>query len=352
MRIIHIANHFLPDAGGVQWSVLRTAEALAARGHDVTVLTETAAGEDWRDDSLPFHVIRFRVPLRRPLTRLFYWRWMWRHRRLFSSADILHFHDYTPLIHWFLPLRAIVRRPHYAITFHGYEHWPIRWRHRLLRALAARMCTSRFAVGTYVRELYRHPVDAVYLGAPVHRRPELPLPEIRRFGYAGRLETDTEILPFAAALAEVSRAQDIDVQLDIAGDGSLRGRIEDLAHARFHVHVRGILVDPLPVLRDARWLIATGFLGILEAFTTGKSVIVPALSDIRGQYVRSIPEHETLMTVAETQDELRVLSEGIVTGRLEAQLEQRAQAALRFVSEQTWDNIAVMLESHYRRGTA
>lgn len=352
MRIIHITNHFLPDAGGVQWSVLRTAEAMAARGHDVTVLTETRAGEGWHDDELPFRVMRFRVPLRRPLTRLFYWRWMWRHRHMLGDADVLHFHDYTPLVHCFLPLRMIIRRPHYAITFHGYERWPIRLRHRLLRALAAGICASRFAVGKYVQELYRHPVDAVYLGAPVHRRTVVPRPEEKRFGFAGRLERDTEILPLAAAIAEAGRALDVDVQLDIAGDGSLRREIESLAHPRFRVTVRGTLVDPEPVLRNARWLIATGFLGILEAFTTGKPVIVPALSGIRRRYVRSFPEYDAMMTVAESPDELRTLAEDIVNGRIEPLLQRRAETALRFVSEQTWDNIALMIESHYRRGTA
>ena len=352
MRIIHIANHFLPDAGGVQWSVLRTAEALVLRGHDVTVLTETPARNGWRDDDLPFRVIRFRVPVLRPLTRLLYWRWMWTHRRLFGDADVLHFHDYTTLIHWFLPLRAIIRAPHYAITFHGYEHWPIRQRHRLLRALAARLCASRFAVGAYVRELYAHPVDAVYLGAPVHRREVMPHSESRRFGYAGRLEADTEILSVATALAESSLTEDADTELDIAGDGSLRARIEALQHARFRVHVHGTLIDPEPVLHDARWLIATGFLGILEAFTTGKAVIVPALSGIRRRYVRSIPDHERMMTVAESQGELRAVMTRILAGRMEKELEQRAEAALRFVSECTWDNIAVMLEKHYRRETA
>ena len=352
MRIIHITNHFLPYAGGVQWSVLRTAEALASRGHDVTVLTETPAREGWRDDDLPFRVIRFRVPVWRPLTRLLYWRWMWTRRHMLRDADVLHFHDYTPLIHWFLPLRMLIRAPLYAITFHGYEHWPIRRRYRLLRSLAARLCTSRFAVGEYVRELYGHPVDEVYLGAPVHRRPVMPRTKAMRFGYAGRLEADTDILQVAVAIAECCREHDVDAELDIAGDGTLRPRIEALGHTRFHVRVRGMMVDPEPVIRDARWLIATGFLGILEGFTTGKPVLVPALNGIRRRYVRSIPDHRSVMTVAESQDELRAVMAGIFTGRMEEELQRRADAALRFVSEQTWDNIALMLEKHYRRETA
>ncbi|MBN1447840.1 MAG: glycosyltransferase family 4 protein [Bacteroidetes bacterium] len=370
MHIVHITTHFLPSAGGVQWSVFRTAEAQAGHGHEVTIITETPGGK-WDDTSVPFRVVRFRVPRIRPFTRLLYWRWMWRNRVVYASADILHFHDYTPCIHWFLPLRMLIRRPCFVITFHGYERWPIRLRHRLLRALAASLCHHRFAVGEYVRQIYRHPVDDVYLGAPVHRLDRHETTSrvmtaqgatmrdttrqsmergaaVPRFVYAGRLEPDSEILPIVRAIARASADCNTPVEIDLAGDGSLRPHIETLAHPQCVIRIHGMLTDPLPVIQSGRYVIATGFLGILEAFQTGRPVIVPAMNTLRELYVRSIPDAESMLTIIRSEDDAVRIFQDLLTGRHPGEWRERTARAEQFVSQLTWDDIALMMEARYR----
>jgi glycosyltransferase involved in cell wall biosynthesis len=347
MRIVHITNHFLPSSGGVEWSVLRTAEALSARGHDVTVVTETPA-DSWDDAVWPFRTLRFTVPIVRPVTRLLYWRWMWEHRKLFRSADVLHFHDYTVFIHWFLPLRALILKPGYAVTFHGFEHWPVRTRHQVFRCITARLCGARFAVGSYVKELYRHPVDDVYLGAPVRLLEEIPRSADMNFTYIGRLAHDTHILPFARALAEAARQGSGKVCLDVAGDGPLRHEILILAHPAFEIRLHGMLEDPTPLLRNARYIIATGFLGILEAFQTGIPVIIPAFNDIKRRYIESIPDIEQMATVLHSEECVSSLQAFLDNSSEQSEV-QRAHSASLFVSEHTWDDIAEMLESWYKR---
>jgi glycosyltransferase involved in cell wall biosynthesis len=326
----------------------------------VTIITETAGG-DWDDASVPVRIVRFRVPRVRPFTRLLYWWWMWRHREAYASADILHFHDYTPLIHWFLPLRMLIRRPCFVVTFHGYEHWPIRRRHRLLRALAASLCHHRFAVGEYVRHMYRHPVDDVYLGAPVHRLArqetgsQVSMRQSRergaaipRFAYAGRLEPDSEILPIVRAIAQASADCDSPVEIDLAGDGSLRASIEALAHPQCVIRFHGMLTDPLPVIRAGRYIIATGFLGIFEAFQTGCPVIVPAMNPLRERYVHSIPDAESMLTIVRSEEEANHLFRDLLTGSTPEAWGQRTARAEQFVSQLTWDDISTLMEARYR----
>ncbi len=348
MRIIFFVNHFFPSVGGVQWSVLRTAEALAARGHDLVLVTETAADESWDDTRLPFKVLRFQVPLRRPLTRLGYWHWMWKKRALLASADVLHFHDYTTFFHWFLPLRAVIRRPRYAVTFHGFEHWPVRLRHRFFRSVTAHACHVRFAVGEYLRAVYGHPIDAVFLGAPVRtiRVPTRTTEPV--FAYAGRLAEDTGILPVLSALAEASGEAASRVHVRIAGDGPLRAVLERLRNSRFIVDMPGTLEDPTEILAGGRWIIATGFLGILEAFEAGIPVIAPAMTSLKQIYLRSIPEADSLLTVLESPEQSRRFFVDLLTGKVDALLEEKAARARAFVSHVAWADIAHLLESWYR----
>ncbi|MCB2204261.1 glycosyltransferase family 4 protein [bacterium] len=346
MRIIHIVNHFLPSPGGVEWSVLRTAEAQSRQGDDVTVITETSRG-DYNDDALPFRVLRFRVHLLRPLTRVFYWQWMWKHRDMLAAADVLHFHDYTPFFHWFIPLRFVLRRPLYAITFHGFEHWPVKLRHRMMRGITARLCHLRFAVGEYVRKIYRHPVDVVYLGAPVRSvQSRSPSPD-PVFVYAGRLEEDTGILETARALSRTAATQGIAVHLEIAGEGRQRHALESLRSPHFRITFHGRVEDPERLFAHARFVIAAGFLGMFEAMQSGLPVLVPALTDIRKMYAASIPDVDALMTVMRSPEGLeKTLAESLQSPLADAFL-RRAEAARMFVSEHTWKDIAELLAASY-----
>ena len=352
MRILFFVNHFLPDIGGVQWSVRMTAEALGRRGHHVTVITETAGG-GMDDRAFPFDVIRFHVRRRRPFTRLGYWRWMWRQRALLAAADVLHFHDYTTFFHWFLPLRALIRGPRYAVTFHGFEGIPVRPRHRFFRAVTARCCHIRFGVGDYLRKLYRHPVDAVYLGAPVRSltpRPTEPrsrLPEWTLV-YAGRLAADTGIVPLLACLRDAARAAGVKVRVRVAGDGPLREEASALSAGPFSVEIHGSTEAIAEMLPGADAMVATGFLGILEAWTSGLPVLVPAFTPLKQMYVASIPEAGACLTVLASAAQCAEVLPGMVRGGMDETLAVRAGRAAAVVSQYRWDDIAVLYESWYR----
>lgn len=355
MRIVFFANHFFPSIGGVQWSVLRTAESLVRRGHDVTVVTETPSDGQSDDGSYPFELIRFRVPLRRPFTRIGYWRWMWSRRVLLDAADVLHFHDYTTFFHWFLPLRPFVRHPRYAVTFHGYEHWPIRRRHRFFRAVTARLCHARFAVGEYIRVLYRHPVDAVYIGAPVRDIPAFEPPDTPVFSYAGRFADDTAILPLlrslSAAAGETALPGGMPVRIRLAGDGPLRDRIAQLGTAALRVEFLGTTMETAALYDGARCIIATGYLGIFEAFASGIPVLVPAFNPLKRLYVESIPDACSMLTLLGSEAESESFFRSLLRGDENNMLREKAVRAAAFVSDLRWDDITYLLETWYSQET-
>jgi glycosyltransferase involved in cell wall biosynthesis len=359
MRIVFFVNHFFPSVGGVQWSVLRTAEALVARGHDVTVFTETSASGGDSDMAYPFHLRRFRVPLRRPLTRLWYWHFMWSQRALFSSADILHFHDYTTFFHWFLPLRFLLRTPRYAVTFHGFEHIPILWRHRLLRGTTARLCDIRFAVGDYLCSFYRHPVDAVYIGAPVHPllRQHVSARTHRRaastaltVAYVGRLEEDTGILALLRCLRTAATHTRHPVSVRIAGDGKLRSAIEALDGDMMQVECLGEIQQPGPILDSADMAIASGFLAVFDAWQRALPVLAPAFGSMKQAYFESLPGMAQRLFRLDSEEQAVGIFSAILAGSKEEELTRVAERGQEFVSGLLWDDIALLLLTWYTEG--
>ncbi len=346
MTIIHFANHFLPRIGGVELSVARTAEAQALRGHDVTVVAETPSTGS--DTQFSFAVRRFSVPVVRPLTRLLYWRWMWQQRHWLNAADVLHFHDYTTFIHWFLPLRLVIRHPRYAVTFHGFEGWPLRLRHRAFRTLTAMCVHTRFAVGSYISKYYGHAVDAVYLGAPARSLPVMSRGSGNIFAFVGRLAADTGILEFAQDLRLAAQGSGSAVELRLAGEGPLRSELEQLNSPLFRVHMPGAVEYPSRVYEGSRFIIATGFLSILEAFQTGIPVLIPAFSEFKQNYVRSIEGIGKMATVLNDRKSAPEMLEELLTAKSDTSTaEQRAAAAGLWIITQTWDNVAALLELHY-----
>ena len=348
MTIIHVVNHFLPRRGGVELSVACTAEAHMRRGNHVTVITETPALDD-EDRTLSYQVLRFSVPILRPFTRLLYWRWMWRHRALLNNADVLHFHDYTTFIHWFLPLRAFIRKPLYAVTFHGFEQWPVRLRHRAMRNLTARLTHARFAVGQYIASYYGHAIDAFHLGAPVRTLPKLRRGEDAVFAYVGRLAPDTGILHFAEGLRDAARQIGIDVELRLAGDGPQRETLAALDSRNFRVLFHGVVDDPIPVYDGARYLIATGFLALYDAFQTGIPVIIPAYNEMKQRYIRSIEGIETMALVLDNDDASKNSLQELLLGEQEGAAMLRAAAASAWVADLGWDAVAAMTDDVYQR---
>jgi glycosyltransferase involved in cell wall biosynthesis len=352
MQIVFFVNHFFPSIGGVQWSVLRTAESLVRKGHHVTVVTETPDDTESDGAIYPFELIRFHVPLRRPLTRVGYWRWMWTQRGRFNAADVLHFHDYTTFFHWFLPLRLFITRPRYAVTFHGYEFWPIRQRHRIFRSVTAHLCHVRFAVGDYIRQLYHHPVDAVYIGAPVRDVPYRAGADDEVFAYAGRFAEDTAIFPLLRALSAASGNDDHvkktqPLQLRLAGHGPLRDVIAQLGTSAFRIEFSGTTHETAALYDGARYIIATGYLGIFEAFASGIPVLVPAFNPLKRLYVESIPAAASMLTILGSEDESEMFFRRLLRGDEDDILQEKAAVAAAFVSDLRWDDITYLLETWY-----
>lgn len=236
MRIVHAADSFAPDVGGIE----RQVEALARRqqnqGHDVTVITAVNAPADH-----DLQVVRA-LP-GRWLTVAFPWR---NYRRIAEvlddpSIDIVHAH-FTVIspIAIYVARAASRRGIPVAITVHSLW-WQV--------AFATRLCTLPFGWGStkaawsgvsnvaadHVRRTLRKAAHVsvvpnlvdVRWWRPTQPPPETDDDEVRLI-LVGRLKKRKHIRGFIDVLAEVRRRipADVTVRVDIIGDGPRRADLQ------------------------------------------------------------------------------------------------------------------------------
>ncbi len=340
MTIFFFTHRFLPDIGGIELSVHHLASALSTLGHDVTVVTQSRDREGWQDTPA-YRVIRFHVPQRRPWTRFRCWFWMWRHRKDFARADVLHFHDFTTFINWFLPLRFVLLKPTYAITYHGFEGWPIRTAHKILRRFTSWLMHVRLGVGDYIAKYYGHKIDSYYLGAPVHRSTNEHTPIHRRFAYIGRLERDTEILPFVRCLRDVAATVEEPLSLRLVGNGSLLQALLALRSEKLEISHVPATNSVEEELQTAAFVVCTGFLALFDAFHFKRPAVIPAFSEIKKQYFKSIPAIEHMAFIGYEEEGMVQLLSRLLREDEADSYNYVVDKAEKFISRLSWKSIAL-----------
>ena len=347
MRIVHFTHRFHPDIGGVELSVDRLAQQMAELGHHVTVVTESQASAERAIQGL--RVVRMDVRSRWPVTRFFHWSWMWRHRDEFRCADVLHFHDYGTFLHWFFPFRFLWRHPVYAMTFHGFDSWPVKRTHDVLRRVSAKCMDVTFGAGEFIRKYYGQRLDNICIWAPLRRRTEgewMPSPF---FLYIGRLAPDTCIARIAMCLAEAAEAAHTISHLQLVGDGPDSDMIRAMQGRYFSVEIVEPTVEVDADLLRTGFVIGTGFLSILDAFAYGIPVVAPALTPIKRDYFESLSDISDLALYTRTDAELRDVFTGLLDGSGLPRAKKVAENAGRYVSTLTWPGVTELYIGNYAK---
>ncbi len=343
MHILFMTHTLHPRPGGVERSVHHTALALVRAGHDVTVLCRPEAERE----AVPYTILPLDVEPRPPWTRIRVWNWMWAHRSVIAAADVLHFHDWSTFIHWYLPLLPVVRSPIRAITFHGYDSWPPRKWHRVVRRWTASCMDLRFAVGSYLQNLYRESYTGIYLGGATVRedcRPRQPRVDLV---YIGRWEEDTGLPEVLNALDRHAQRRDRRASVALAGQGSLGGRWtrERYPHLTFELH--GPVADPSDLYRAARIVIPSGFLSLFDACALGCPRLLPLFSPLRQAYFRSVPGIEMAARIVDRAEALDQAFDDLLVDDEPAETQVMEERGRELVRIQTWDRVASLLLDQY-----
>ena len=346
MKIVMVTQFFSPRLGGIERHVSRVCRILAAGGDDVHVVT-------WRyDDTLARCEVIDGVRVHRILGEDWYtgrfrrckgWAAAARLRRIWKDADVIHFHDYTPLIEWFLP--HVLGRPRTFITFHGYEGYPVPRLSIALRRFCARLTRGSIHVGAFIATYYGTPCRYVTYGG-VDLPPIAAGGERKGAAYVGGLRGDLGILGYVETLALLREDHGIDLPLEVVGDGPLGREVAARAQergveARFH----GFRTDTARYLSRARVAMADSYLVLLEAMALKTPVFSYFDNRLKKDYLDSFPGSEALIAM---RDDPAALAADLADYLARPEkFSDRIDRGFDFAVEQTWDRVADLYRTLY-----
>lgn len=346
MKIVMVTQYFPPRIGGVERHVSRVSRALAIGGDDVHVIT-------WQYvDDLPVSEEIEGIKVHRILGGAWYqskfrrsrgWAGMGRAKPIWEDADVIHFHDYTPLIEWFLPFVLFHRK--LFITFHGYEGYPVPRLSIVLRRISAFLTRGSICAGAFIRDYYGTRTRFITYGG-VDLPPAAHGDEKVGAVYVGGLRHDLGIRGYVETLAVLREKHGIDLHLDVVGDGPLRREIQAAAKKRnVDVRMHGFQSDTARYLARASIAMVDSYLVLLEAMALKTPVFSYFDNPLKRDYIDSFPGRSAIIGV---RDAPRDLAGDLADflARPDA-FRNRVERGYEFAIEQTWERVAGLYRELY-----
>lgn len=333
MDILMITPLFYPHVGGVEKHLKRVSEELIKKGHKITVITIK------HDSKLSdFEQIGNMDVYRFQKMKIYeIWIWIYKHRWLIRKSDVIHFHDYRTF-YWFFPFRFFYPLKKLFITFHGYEGiLPIPKMIIFLRKISEYLTSGNICMGTFIPKWYGTKADFVSFGGVDQLKHKISVEKGSAL-YIGRLETDTNIMEYIKAL-KILKEDDINVKLDICGDGTLKHEIRDYAQKNgLNIKFHGFVNEIYPYLNICSFAFLSGYLSILEAMISRKLVFSVYSDDLRRDYLTSIPKSEKMMIITDSSDKLAKKISYYY--KHHEKKEEIIENAYKFAKKQKWEHLA------------
>jgi len=347
MNVLMLTPSYPPSIGGVQRHVSHLAGELARGGHSVRVITWTAlAASEGATTENRVYVLRLPILRRRPGWRLAHrWQQLAEYRQWVGQADVVHCHDnYLD----YLPFRCIYPTKPSFVTFHGWEgQFPPSRKAIWIRRLSVHLALGSICVGHYIGKWYGTTCNSVTYGGVSLRATASPAPESRAdITFLGRLAQDTGVVTLVEALARL-KAEGLSLSVILCGDGPLRSLLAELSQdAGLQASFVGFVPDVQPFLASSRFVVASGYLSILEAMAQRKPVFALYNNDLRRDYLLMMPHATDMMVVAGSAGEL---AEQIRRFRLSPELASPlVERAYAWARVQTWQAVARMYLDLYQ----
>ena len=254
MKIIFLTRLFYPHIGGVEKHILFISKKLIKKGHQITIITEKYK------DNLPsrekiegIKIIRFCYPKIKFLGLFTIWIKLLKYFPIFLKADIIHIHD---VFIWYMPFRlALFFKPVYC-TFHGWEGvYPIPFKNKLFRKIAAALSYKNICIGKFIPEYYKIKADKIIYGGVEKVLRQKFKKQKNLIVFLGRLEKDTGLLQFLHWLEENKGKY----KVIFCGDGSFKKT------AQKYGVVKGLVKNPSKYLEKAEFCCPGGYLAASES---------------------------------------------------------------------------------------
>jgi len=338
-KILMFSPTFFPRLGGVEKHVKKVCKKLTQRGHRLCVITRR------HDRSLPGYeevdgigVFRFDTKVGLRVLK--------NHRALVRGADVVHCHDFSTFLYWYTPFRLLYPRKPVFVTFHGYEGvLPIPRGIVLRRKVVECLARGNICIGVFISRWYgTQPTYVSYGGVDIPETADSSgctggKRDENRVVFVGRLEPDTGITVYLEAMKLLRERYEIELCVDVFGDGSLRSEIQQQAEeCGLNVTLRGFVNDPFSQCAGARFAFVSGYLAILEAMAHRMLVFGIYDNPLKKDYLTLIPRADERLIVASSAEKLADRIAHLLQNHEEEK--SMVESAWNFAREQSWDRVA------------
>lgn len=332
MKIIMLTRRAWPEIGGVEKHIHQIGEILKRKGHKVGVISAK---------DIKYPKVKF-------LGILFIWFWMLKNIDIFTKANIVHAHDVAI---WYLPLRFLLFRKPFYVTFHGWEgKFPIPLRYGWLRRISAVIAWGNICVGKYIEKWYRiKPTYVIYGGIKNELKNKQSLLKNKqslalraknkkikainknlKILLLGRLQEDTGILNILKA-CDLLKNKHPNMEMRFLGDGPLKDK------AQKYGRVLGFQKDTAPYLAGSRFVFTSGYLSMLEAMAAGKLVFAMYNNPLKHDTLRMSPFSRHAVVMNDPQELAQKIDYFLKNPKKERDV---VAEAYKWANRQTWGKVA------------
>ena len=349
MNILFLTGSFYPQIGGVEKSVFYVSRELCRKGYNVSIVTINHDNSQNRESFQEGFTVYRIPPSIIPKTGIF-WKWMWLlfHINIIWNADIIHFHDFDVLIKWFFPFRFMFPRKKYYITFHGFEGFPIRYKHIFYRKISEMLTHGNICVGEFIKRWYRTKPDIIYYAGVDKNESAGSLVPGNSILFLGRLEKDTEIMNYLEALKIYYSTTQSKTIFKIVGDGSLKNKVlEFLDSNKIPYEFFGFQKEPNEYIRKAKAVLTSSYLSITESLAYGKIVIAFYSNNLKRDYLKCFPDNESLFFIVDDIKKAAKKIENVISQP--DKFAEMSKKGVEYTKELTWSKVADKYISLYRK---
>lgn len=356
MKILFFSRYFYPHIGGVEKHVLEVSRELLKKGHEISVICETTEKEIEKEEEFKkIKVYRIFVGENEFFKKFTVWKWLLTHRSLISDADVIHAHD---VFYWWMPFLLLQSKKKIYTTFHGYtgNTFP-NWKEKILHRLAIKSSKKTMSIGSFYEKWYGEKSDLVLYGgvekkllrdsiASFQEDKQVQHDRKLKLVFVGRLEEETGIMMYLKA-AKIIKEKHIPFKLEIAGDGSLRKICEKyIQENKLNVFIHGFIENIESFLQHADIAFVSRYLSILEALALRKPIVAHYNNEVKKDYLKMTPFTKWI-TICNSEKDIA----NAVVKILEKPDKQQVEQSFKWVSKQSWENVAKNYVSLWKEHT-
>lgn len=286
MRITFFVHRYWPVVGGVEKYIEELGRALVRAGHEVTVVAgATKAGlveHEVRDEIEIYRFPAHRSPLRCRA-------WLWRHRKLFTRAEVVSISN-THMLEYFCRMYGpMVSRDNVFLIRHGMSYrYPVPHEERQRARRSVGLVRGVVHDGEFIGKWLAIEPDLCPnqgLSPPASELPHVPEPAPNSAVYVGRVEPDSGIRIYLDAVRRLNDSG-FKFHLDAYGDGTLLPELRaQVEREGLPVQFHGRMANAQERITDGCFAFIDGRLAIQEALARRRLVLAAYVDPLKRDYV-------------------------------------------------------------------